>query len=61
MGPDDPEDTNPGGLDVDAFTDDQGHERFVVYDDVGVAEVAEEIEGLSPLAQKRAQDEGFEA
>jgi hypothetical protein len=61
MGPDDPEDTNPGGLDVDAFEDDTGRTRYVVYDDHGVAEVADEIAGLSDVAQERAEDEGFPA
>jgi hypothetical protein len=60
MGPDDPEDTNPGGLDVDAFADDTGHVRYVVYDDQGVAEVADDLNGLSPAAQKRAEAEGFD-
>ncbi len=59
VGPEDPEDTNPGGLDVDAFEDDSGHQRFVVYDDHGVAEVADEIAGLSDAARDRAEDEGF--
>jgi hypothetical protein len=59
MGPDDPQDTNPGGLDVDAIEDESGHTRFVVLDDHGIAEIAEEISGLTPAAQRRAADEGF--
>jgi hypothetical protein len=60
MGPDDPEDTNPGGLDVDLVEDGSGTQRYVVYDDHGVAELADEIEGLSPGAQRRAAEEGFQ-
>lgn len=59
MGPDDPEDTNPGGLDVDPVEDETGHVRYVVYDDNGVAELADSIDGLSPSAQRRAKEEGF--
>lgn len=59
MGPDDPEDTNPGGLDVDAVEDEDGHRRYVVYDDAGIAELSDEIKGLSPQAQARAKREGF--
>ncbi len=59
MGPDDPEDTNPGGLDVDAVEDETGHTRFLVRDDHGIAELADEMGGLSQSAQRRAADEGF--
>jgi hypothetical protein len=59
MGPDDPEDTNPGGLDVDAVQDESGNTQYVVLDDAGVAEVAEEFSGLTPAAQRRAAAEGF--
>jgi hypothetical protein len=59
MGPDDPDDTNPGGLDVDAVHDERGHTQYVVLDDAGVAEVAEEISALTPAAQQRAAAEGF--
>jgi hypothetical protein len=59
MGPDDPKDTNPGGLDVDAVQDESGHTQYVVLDDAGIAEVAEEISGLTPAAQQRAVAEGF--
>lgn len=61
MGPDDPEDTNPDGLDVDAVEDDSGRTRYVVLDEHGIAELADEIEGLSPAAQQRAAVEGFDA
>jgi hypothetical protein len=59
MGPDDPQDTNPGGLDVDAVEDESGGTQYVVLDDHGVAEVAEEISALTPAAQARAATEGF--
>jgi hypothetical protein len=59
MGPDDPDDTNPGGLDVDAVQDESGHTQYVVQDDAGIAEVAEEISALTPAAQQRAAAEGF--
>ena len=60
MGPDDPGDTNPGGLDVDAVQDDSGRSRYVVLDDHGIAELADDIDGLSTAAQQRASEEGFE-
>lgn len=60
MGPDDPDDTNPGGLDVDAVEDDSGRTRYVVLDDHGIAELADELEGLSVAAQQRASAEGFD-
>jgi hypothetical protein len=59
MGPDDPEDTNPGGLDVDYIVDEQGVRRLVVRDDHGVSQLADEVSGLSEAARRRAQEEGF--
>jgi hypothetical protein len=59
MGPDDPEDTNPGGLDVDAVEDADGVRRLVVRDDHGISELADEPAGLSPAARERAREEGF--
>jgi len=59
MGPDDPDDTNPGGLDVDAIEDDSGQTHYVVIDDSGIAEVADEIGALTPAARRRAAAEGF--
>jgi hypothetical protein len=59
MGPDDPDDTNPGGLDVDAIEDESGHATYLVRDDSGIAEVADDLSGLSPAARRRAAAEGF--
>jgi hypothetical protein len=59
MGPDDPDDTNPGGLDVDPVEDESGHVGYLVRDDSGIAEVASDLSGLSPAARRRAAAEGF--
>jgi len=58
-GVDGPEDDNPGGLDVDEVTDDDGHTRYVVRDDQGIAEIADDMSGLSEAARRQAADEGL--